>query len=150
MSELSFLELFRSRWQEIARQFWPETPREQLQSELARLDAELGRRQSRLLFVRKRIEKIHHCLKRRERRLAQLAALAQKLPADADVSAELERRQRNIDCLRERLQQREYSYARRLARLRRRKQEWAALRERLLSGPLPKTMDDESDPDYPF
>lgn len=150
MSEPSFLDLFRSRWQEIVRQFWPETPRQQLQSELARLDAELGRRQKRLLLLRKRIEKIHNILKHRERRLAQLTALVQQTPADTDVSAKLERQQRNIDCLRERLQKRECSYARWLARLRQRKQEWAELRERLLSGPLPKTMDDESDPDYPF
>ena len=150
MSEPSFLELFRSRWQEIARQLWPETPREQLQSELARLDAELGRRQNRLLSLRKRIEKIHNSLNRRERRLAQLAALMQESPANADVSAELERQQRNIDRLRERLRERECGYARRLARLRRRKQAWAALRERLLSGTLPKSLSEESDPDYPF
>lgn len=150
MSEPSFLELFRSRWQEIARLLWPETPREHLRSELARLDAELGRRQNRLLCLRKRIEKIHNSLKRREHRLAQFAALMQESPADARVSAELERQQRSIDRLRERLQERECGYARQLARLRQRKQTWAELRERLLSGSLPKSMEEESDPDYPF
>jgi chromosome segregation ATPase len=150
MSESSFLELFRCRWQEIARQFWPQTPREQLQSELARLDAELGRRQNRLLILRKRIEKLHHYLNRGEHRLESLTALVQQMPAGADVNAKLERLQRYIDHLRERLQECECRYARQLARLRQRKREWVELRERLLSGALPKSMDEESDPDYPF
>jgi chromosome segregation ATPase len=150
MSEPSFLELFRSRWQEIARQFWPQTPRQQAQSELERLDAELGRRQRRLLSLRKRMERLHNHLNRCEQRLAQLAALGQQAPADADVSSELECQWRRADCLRDRLQEREREYARRLARLRQRKRERAELRERLLSGSLPKPTGDESDPDYPF
>ncbi len=150
MSESSFLELFRSRWQEIARQFWPQTPHERLQSELARLDAELERRQSRLLCLRKRIEELHRYLKRREKCLAQLAALVQEMPADTNVSAELERQQRSLDHLRERVRQRERSYSQRLIRLRQRNQERAKLREQLLSGLLPKTLSEESDPDYPF
>ncbi len=150
MSESSFLDLFRSRWQEIARQFWPQTPREQLQSELSRLDAELGRRQDHLLALRKRIEQLHYCLKRREHRLASLLDKLQQTPAHASMSAELERQQRSVDHLRKRLRERESGYARRLARLRRRKQEWAKLRERLFSGALPKSMGEESDADYPF
>lgn len=143
MSEPSFLNLFRSHWQEIARQFWPETAREQVESELARLDAELQRRQNRLLLFRKKTERLKH-------RLTLLAALVQKTPTDSDALAELERQQRSMDRLRERLQERERGYARRLARLRQRKQMRAELRERLLSGSLPRPMDDEDDPDYPF
>lgn len=150
MSESSFLDLFRSRWQEIARQFWPESPREQVECELARLDAELERRQSHLLLFRKKTERLRHRLKHLEHRLALLASLVQKTPADTDALAELERRQRSIDRLRERLQERERGYARRLARLRQREQEWRELRERLLSGSLPKRLDEESDADYPF
>lgn len=150
MSESSFLELFRSRCQEIARQFWPETLREQLQSELARLDLELRRRQNRLLALRKRIEKLHYCLKRREHRVASLTDNVQRMTASADMSAELEGQQRSVDQLRERLRERERGYARRLARFHQRKQAWAKLRERLFSGALPKSMEEESDADYPF
>jgi gamma-glutamyl:cysteine ligase YbdK (ATP-grasp superfamily) len=150
MSRSSFLKLFRNRWQEISRQFWPETPREQLQSELACLDAELEGRQNRLLALRKRIEKLHYCLKRREHRVASLTDNVQRMTASADMSAELEGQQRSIDHLRERLQERERGYARRLARFRQRKQAWAKLHERLYSRVLPKSMEEESDADYPF
>lgn len=150
MSESSFLQLFRSRCQEIARQFWPETPREQLQSELARLEAELEGLQNRLLLSRKRIERLHYCLKRRELRLASLTNTLQQTPAGAGLSAELKHQHRSANSLRERLWARERGYARQLARLRRRKQEWVNLRERLFSGELPKSMEEESDADYPF
>jgi predicted nucleic acid-binding Zn-ribbon protein len=150
MSESSFLERFRSRWQEIARQFWPETPREQLQSELTRLDAELRLRQNRLLSLRKRIEKLRYHLNGSERNMTRLVAPAQEMPAATTGGAELERRQRNIDRLRERLQKHERGYARRLARLRNLKEEWTELRERFLTGSLAKRTSDESDPGYPF
>jgi hypothetical protein len=150
MSEPSFLQLFRSRWQEIARQFWPETPREQLQSELARLDAELRRRQNRLLSLRKRIERRRHYLNGSERNMKRFVAPAQETPPATIMAAELERRQRNIDCLRDRLRKLERGYSQRLARLRKLKQEWTELRERFLSGSLPKRISDEGDPDYPF
>jgi chromosome segregation ATPase len=150
MSKLSLLDLFRCRWQEIARQFWPETPRQQLKSELSRVEAELTRRQNRLLKARRKIEKIRHRLKRCERHLAQLASVAQQRPSDGGVNPRLECQRRSIARLQEHLQTRERSYSRRLARLRQRKQEWAELRERLLSGSVPKARDDERDADYPF
>ncbi len=149
MSRSSFLELFRNRWQEIARQLWPESPREQLQSELACLDAEL-RRQNSLLSLQKRIERLRSYLNGSERKTKRLVAPAQGMPAVTAVCAESERRKRNIDRLRERLQRHERGYAQRLARLRKLKQEWTELRERLFSGSLPKRISDESDPDYPF
>ncbi len=150
MSEPSFLELFRSRWQDIARQFWPETPRQQLQTELARRDAELGRRQNRLLLLRKRIEKLHHLLMVREQGLKQLVALVSKTPKDADLTARLQRYERKIELLRKLLEKHERGYARRLARLRQRKQERTELRGCLFSGSLPKPIDEENDLDYPF
>ncbi|GEM_PF-6430148 len=150
MSEPSFLDLFRSRWQELARQLWPETPHEQLRLELTRLDAELRRQQSCLLLFRKRIEKIHDRLKHRQYCLELLTARMQKAPADGDAIAEREHQERYIDRLEERLRQLEHGYTRRLARLLLRKQKRAELRERLLSESLPKRMDEESDPDYPF
>jgi hypothetical protein len=150
MSEPSFVQLFRSRWQEIARQFWPETPHEQLQSELAHLDAELRWRHNSLLSLKKRIEKLRYYLNCSEYKSKWLVAPAQKMPAATTGVTELERRQRNIDRLRERLQRHERGYAQRLARLRKLKQEWTELRERLLSGSFPKRVSDESDPEYPF
>lgn len=150
MSERSLLDFFRSRWQEIARQFWPETPREQLQTALARLHAELELRQNDLLHLRKQVDKLHYRLKRREHRLAQLATPVQRTPMDDDVSAELNCQQRSIDRLRERLQECERGYARRLARWRQRKQKYTELHERLLFGSLPKPREEENDPDYPF
>jgi uncharacterized membrane protein YccC len=139
----SFLRLFRSRWRKIARCFWPETPRQLLESTLARLDTELAQRQSRLFIIRKRIEKLYNLLNRHERRLDLLAAGMHEAPADAGAVADLER-------LRERLQKCEHGYALRLARLRQRRQDRAELRERLLSGRLRKQVDEENDPDYPF
>ena len=150
MSELSFLDLFRFRWQEIARQFWPESLHEQLQSKLARLDGELERRQNRLLFLRKRIERLHYYLNDGGRNLTQVVAQAQAMPAATTVGEELERRQRNIGRLRDRLQKYERRYAQWLARLRKLREEWTKLRERFLSKSLPKRVSDESDPDYPF
>ncbi|HEY7327525.1 MAG TPA: hypothetical protein VH592_07795 [Gemmataceae bacterium] len=150
MSEPSLLDLFCSRCLEIAREIWPATPREQLESELASVDAELSHRQSRLLFCRRRIEKLHDRLKRRENRLARLAASVQKIPTDASLIEVLERIQRGNGRLRERLQALEHGYARRLERFRQKKQKWSEFRERLLSGSLRKPEDEKSDPDYPF
>jgi len=150
MTESSFLKLFRSRWQEIARQFWPETPHEQLQSELARLDAELDRRQNRLLILRKRIERLRYDLNLRERNLTRQAAQAQEMRTATAVDPERKCRRRNIDRLRERLQKYERGYAQRLVRLRKLKQKRTQVRKRLLCGSLPKRTSDECDPDYPF
>jgi hypothetical protein len=150
MSEGSFIHFFRSHWHEIASQLWQETPRERAQAKLARLDAKLARRQSRLLLFQKRTEKLHHCLECRELRLSMLAALARKAPMSSGVMAEWEHQQRTADCLREHLQERERVYAQRLARLRRQKQIRTELRVRLLSGDSPKSIDEESAPDYPF
>jgi chromosome segregation ATPase len=150
MSEPSLIDLFRSRWIEIARQFWPQSPREQLESKLARLDSELRQRQACLLLYRKKMDHLYYRLKRREHRLAWLSASMDKTPGDADVIAELERQRRSIDRLQERLQECEHGYACRLARLRQRKQQRDELRERLLSGWTPKPKDEQSDPDYPF
>lgn len=150
MSASSLLDLFRSRWQEMAHQLWPQTAREQAKAELARLDVELARRQHRLLHCRKRIEKLHNDLKRRENRLAQLAALVQQTPTAAAALAELECWRGRITRLHDRVQEREHRYARQLARFGQQKQVRAELRERLLSGSLPKAMDDSSDPDYLF
>lgn len=79
-----------------------------------------------------------------------LAALVQKTPMNAGVLAEWENQQRTVDRLRERIEERERVYVRRLARLRRRKQVRTELRVRLLSGSWPKPEDEESDLDYPF
>jgi hypothetical protein len=150
MSEGSFIHSFRSNWQQIASQLWPQTPRERARAELERLDAELAFRQTRLLLFQKKTEKIRNCLECRELRLSMLAALAQKAPMNTGVWAEWEHQQRTADRLRERLQERERVYARRLARFRRQKQRRTELRIRLVAGSLPKSADEESDPDYPF
>jgi hypothetical protein len=150
MSKGSFIHSFRSNWQQIASQLWPQTPREQAQAELERLDAELAFRQTRLLLFQKKTEKIRNCLECRELRLSMLAALVQKTPMNTGVLAEWEHHQRTADCLRERLQERERVYARRLACFRRHKQIRTELRIRLVSGALPKAADEENDPDYPF
>ena len=150
MSESSLLSLLRSHWLEITRQFWPEEPCGQLEAELARLEAVLRRRQSRLLASRRKIESLRDRLNHREHRLAQLSAQIQQSGVDGCTTAELERQRRSIDRIRVRLQKQERGYAGRLALLRERKQEWLELRERLLSGSLPKPTDVESDPDYPF
>ncbi|MHB1425515.1 MAG: hypothetical protein ACYC3I_20295 [Gemmataceae bacterium] len=150
MLKSDLIHLFHTRWQEIARHFWPEAPRQQVESELARFDAELERRQRHLLFLRKRIEKLHNSLKQREHRLELSAAQMHEALVDAGAVAELERRRRNVDRLRERVREREHDYALMLARLRQRKQKRVELRERLHSGSLPKQVEDESDPDYLF
>jgi chromosome segregation ATPase len=150
MSEESFLHLFRSRWHEIASQFWPQTPRERAKAELERLDAELARRQSRVLIFLKRIEKLRNILEQREQRLGLFAALMQKMPKSTGVLAEWEHRQQTVNHLRERLQELEEVYARRLSRLRRWKQKRTELRVRLLAGSFPKPVDEENDLDYPF
>ncbi len=150
MSEGSFIHSFRSNWQQIASQLWPQTPRERAQAELERLDAELAFRQTRLLLFQKRTEKIRNCLECRELRLSMLAALLQKTPMNTGILAEWEHQQLAADRLRECLQERERVYARRLACLRRQKQIRTELRIRLVSGSLPKSADEESDPYYPF
>lgn len=150
MSDDSFLHSFRSRWQEMVCQLWPKTPRERAKAELERLDAEVTQQQSHLLLFRKRIEKLHNRLERRELRVAMLGGLVQKMPMNAGVAAEWEHQQRAVDCLRECLQERECVYARRLARFRKRKQKRTELRVRLVSGMLPIRESDESDSDYPF
>jgi hypothetical protein len=150
MSEGSFIHSFRSNWQQIASQLWPQTRRERAQAELERLDAELAHRQTRLLLFQKRTEKIRNCLECRELRLSMLAAVARKTPMNTAVLAEWEHQQRTADYLRECLQERERVYARRLACLRRQKQIRTELRIRLVSGALPKEVDEGNDPDYPF
>ncbi len=150
MSDDSFLHSFRSLWQEMAYRHWPETPHERAKAELEHLDAELTRQKSRLLLFRKRIDKLHHSLERRELRLAMLAGLMQKLPTNAGAQAEWEHQQRTVERLRQRLQERERVYTRRLQRFRKRKQQRTELRVRLLSGKFPKWEDEENDPDYPF
>lgn len=150
MSEDLFSHSFRYRWPEIVCQPWPQTPREQAQAKLERLDAELTQQQSRLLRLRKRIDKLHHRLQRGEIRLTMAAALVQKLPNSGGIVAEWEQQQHAVERLRERLQEGEVVYSRRLARLRKRKQERTELRVRLLCGSFPKPVGEESDPDYPF
>jgi septal ring factor EnvC (AmiA/AmiB activator) len=150
MCEPSLLERFRSRWLEIARRLWPATPREQLESKLAAMDVELARRQDRLLYCRKRIDKLHDCLKRQEQRLALLASAVQRTPGEGVAVAGLERQRRLMHRLHERLHRLEHGYIRRLARLRERKQRWTELRELLVSGSVSERIQDNSDPDYPF
>jgi hypothetical protein len=150
MSDGSFIHSFRSNWLEIASQLWPETPRERAQAELARLDEELARRQSRLLLFQKKTEKIRNCLECRELRLSMLAALARKTPMNTGLMAEWEHQEQIADHLRECVHERERVYTRRLARLQRQKQKRTELRIRLVSGALPKPADEESDPGYPF
>lgn len=150
MPEDSFLHSFGSQWREMVCHLWPQTPRERAQAELARLDAELTQRQSRLLLFRKKIEKLRHCLEHRELRLSMLAALAKNTPLNAGVRAEWEQQQQTVERLRERIEERERVYARRLARLRKQKQQRTELRVQLLSGMWPKPEDEESDSDYPY
>jgi chromosome segregation ATPase len=150
MSEPSLTDLFRLRWLESACLFWPETPRERLESKLAQLEAELVRRQNGLLLCRKKIEKLRDRLKRREHNLRLLATLLQKSPMNVDAYSDLNRQQQSIHRLYERLQQCECSYSKKLAGWRHRKREWTELRRRFLSGSFPKLSDEVSSQDYPF
>ncbi|HTU17565.1 MAG TPA: hypothetical protein VMG10_05830 [Gemmataceae bacterium] len=123
MPWFTFCRLFRSRWQRLTWLLWPDTLRERLQAELARLDGELAQRYQRLLKCRQKIEKIRFRL-----------------------------RERAIDRLHERLQKWERAYAERLSRFHHRKQQRAAVRAQLLSCPPPQSIRsvEESDFDYPF
>lgn len=78
------------------------------------------------------------------------AALVQKLPTNGGIAAEWEQQQHAVARLQERLQEGELVYSRRLARLRKRKQERTELRVGLLCGSFPKPKGEESDPDYFF
>jgi hypothetical protein len=143
--------LLRSRWRSLARILWPDTLREQLQSELKRLDDELGRRHQRLLKFRQKIEKLHARLERGEHRMAFLAS---QVLDGTDVRAleELACRCRGIDRLRERLQERERAYEELLDHFRRRKQQRSIVREQqLCCSPSHRIRrEEESDSGYPF
>src|SRR5262245_54045087 len=143
--------LLRSRWRSLARILWPDTHREQLQSELKRLDSELGRRHQRLLKYRQKIEKLHARLARCEHRMT-LHASQVLDGTDTRTIEELAYRCRMIDRPRGDLQERERIYEELLTHFRRRKQQRSAVREQLLSCPPSHRIngEEESDSGYPF
>ena len=151
MSLFTVCRLLRSRWCSLARILWPDTLRQQVQSELQRLDGELGRRHQRLLKYRQKIEKLHARLKHREHRMAFLASQVLDGTGTRAIE-EFAYRCRGIDRLRERLQERERAYEGLLDHFRRRKQQRSAVREQLLCSPPLHRIDneEESDSGYPF
>ena len=120
-------------WQTFTRYFWPDNPRAQLTAELARLTRELQRRYARLVRRRCRIEKLRYRLERQGRRAALLAARMQEWLELSEGSNAwetalvLERRQRQIESTRRRLQVQESAYRLQRLAFERRKEQRARL-----------------------
>jgi hypothetical protein len=121
------------RWRTVTRYFWPESPRAQLEAELARLTRELQQRYLRLVRRRCRIEQLRYRLDRRERRAAALASrmqnwLALSEGANAwETALALERQQRLIESTRRRLLAQESAYGRQRLAFEHRKEQRARL-----------------------
>jgi Tfp pilus assembly protein PilN len=123
---------FRSRWQALTQQLWPETPRESSERELARLQGELARRYRRLLDRRSRIEVVRARLTEQEKRIVELSRQAPLAAGkrNSDLTASLHRLQRLAERNRDRLQEHEEVYGLQLKLLERKKR----LRLALLRG----------------
>ena len=121
------------RWQTFTRYFWPDSPRAQLEAELARLTDELQRRYLRLVRRRCRIEQLCCRLGRQERRATLLGARMQDWLALSEggraweTSLALERQQQLIESTRERLLEQEAAYQRQRLAFERRKEQRARL-----------------------
>jgi chromosome segregation ATPase len=153
MPLFAFRRVFGSRWHDFNRLLWPTSPREDVQSELDRLDEELRRRQARLLRSRQLIEKLRDEVEKMERRLEALAARLSNEPARARLVEKLERGRRTLDRQRVRLHGRESAYDRLRARFQQQKQMRSELNNLLLSSSRLRTVRnnaDENDCDYPF
>jgi DNA repair exonuclease SbcCD ATPase subunit len=151
MSLFTVCRLLRSRWYNLAQMLWSVTLREQLQSELKRLDGELGRRHQRLLKYRQKIERLHALLERREHRRAFLASQVLDRAGTRTIE-ELAYNAQVIDWLRECLQERERVYEELLAHFHHRKQQRSIVRAQLLCCPPSHRIgsEEESDSGYPF
>lgn len=54
MSITTFFSAVRKQWHELSKEFWPPSPQELTCAEIERLDADLARRQQRLIHIRRR------------------------------------------------------------------------------------------------
>jgi chromosome segregation ATPase len=149
MSDDDFLGTFRERWRDFTQLFWPQTPKERLEAELALLDEELRRRQERMLHRRQKIEELRDRIGGRERRLEVLAARVQDDSSGRAVEA-LERGRQVFERLRSRLGEREEGYERQRVRFDRLKRRRAEVWKQLLAGPPARDAEAEDAPDYPF
>jgi hypothetical protein len=133
MSVEDLRQAFLVRWQTFTRYFWPDSPRAQLEAELARLTQELQQRYLRLVRRRCRIEQLRYRLDRQRRRAAALAArmqdwLALSEGANAWETAQaLERQQQRIEATRRRLLAQESAYGRQRLAFEQRKEQRARL-----------------------
>jgi hypothetical protein len=133
MSVEDFRQAILVRWQTFTRYFWPDSPRAQLEAELARLTHELQQRYLRLVRRRCRIEQLRYRLDRHERRAQSLAArmenwLALSEGANAwETALALERQQQRVEATRRLLLAQEAAYGRQRLAFEHRKEQRARL-----------------------
>jgi hypothetical protein len=123
MPQPALCRLFRSRWQALKQQLWPDTTQERTERELDRLKVELSRRYRRLLLRRCRIERVQVRLAKQEQRIDELTR--QTLDTCGEQTLELETTIQHLQCSaqcnRDRLREHEEAYRSQLEILERKK-----------------------------